>query len=237
MRVTAGLKFRGILACPTIRWHCGYVAMKQLATRTTSIVVVALAAQPCSKIRFAIQYFNEMKPCFSLSTIIHYINGINAKNNIIVLIFVQAIAAEISARPFSSASSVCNALDLQCSLQTVRNRHHSIGVHGRRPALKPLLTDTHKEERVQYALEYSDMPEHFWQTVVFCDEKTFSSDGLTGTGYVWRPSGTRYLSNTSFNNLVDIINRSPNIIIFKIIVYTSFIIKVICNSHYIIVSL
>ena len=35
MRVTTRQKFRGILASLIIRWHCGYVDTKKLATRTT----------------------------------------------------------------------------------------------------------------------------------------------------------------------------------------------------------
>ena len=50
------------------------------------------------------------------------------------------------------------------------------------------------EQRMEYALEYADMPADFWENVVFSDEKTFYSDGTSAAQYVWRKCGTRLVS-------------------------------------------
>ncbi|XP_071519944.1 uncharacterized protein [Panulirus ornatus] len=86
---------------------------------------------------------------------------------------VKAIAAVIAAHaPFTPASNIRDSLGLQCTPQTVRNRHHSEGLRGRIPATKPVLSEANMESRVEYALEYADKPHQFWENVIFCDEKT-----------------------------------------------------------------
>ncbi|XP_071521940.1 uncharacterized protein [Panulirus ornatus] len=102
----------------------------------------------------------------------------------------QAIAAVITAHaPFTpDASNIRDTLGLQCTPQTVRNRHHSEGLRGRIPATKPVLSEANMESR----LEYADKPHHFWENVIFCDEKTFCSDGPPANKHVWRHPNTRY---------------------------------------------
>lgn len=53
---------------------------------------------------------------------------------------------------------------------------------------------------MEYALEYADKPETFWDRVVFCDEKTFSTDDPAAAQYVWRTPRTRL--RPSPNNVV-----------------------------------
>lgn len=48
---------------------------------------------------------------------------------------------------------------------------------------------------MEYALEYADKPDPFWDRVVFCDEKTFSTDDPTATQYVWRTPTTRFVTH------------------------------------------
>ncbi|MPC62654.1 hypothetical protein E2C01_056743 [Portunus trituberculatus] len=45
---------------------------------------------------------------------------------------------------------------------------------------------------MEYALEYADKPDTFWDRVVFCDEKTFSTDDPAATQYVWHTPTTRF---------------------------------------------
>ncbi|XP_071530470.1 uncharacterized protein [Panulirus ornatus] len=103
----------------------------------------------------------------------------------------QAIAAVIAAAHFTPASNIRDTLGLQCTPQTVRNRHHSEGLRGRIPATKPVLSEANMESRVEYALEYADKPHQFWENVIFCDEKTFCSDGPPANKHVWRHPNTR----------------------------------------------
>ena len=103
----------------------------------------------------------------------------------------QAIAGAASAAPFTPATTIGSDLGIQCSTNTIRRRLHSAGRNGRRPAIKPKLTEANMEQRMEYALEYADKPTRFWEQVIYCDEKTFSSDGQTAARYVWRPPNTR----------------------------------------------
>ena len=107
------------------------------------------------------------------------------------ILFVQDIAAACHNNPFKSAASIADDLGLQCCPQTVRNRIYTDGLHGRKPAVKGELTAHHMEARMEYSLEYADKPATFWDRVVFCDEKTFSTDDPAATQYVWRTPTTR----------------------------------------------
>ena len=105
----------------------------------------------------------------------------------------QGIAEATQRDPFTTASSIQNQLHLQCTPETIRNRLRERGLRGRRPAVKQHLTEQHMENRMAYALEYCDKEVSFWENVVYCDEKTFSS-AHHGASYVWRPINTRCVS-------------------------------------------
>ncbi|KAK3895407.1 hypothetical protein Pcinc_000861 [Petrolisthes cinctipes] len=75
--------------------------------------------------------------------------------------------------------------------KTYKKRLHEAGIHHRRPATKPMLTEKHKEERLGFALQYYPMDFLFWSSVIFCDEKTFLSDDH-GELHCWRPNNTRF---------------------------------------------
>lgn len=74
------------------------------------------------------------------------------------------------------------------SLKTVRRALHAEGVHHRKPARKPYLTDRHKQERLRFAREYLDFD---WGNTVFTDEKTFRSS-QKGRLHLWRKNNTRW---------------------------------------------
>ena len=64
-------------------------------------------------------------------------------------------------------------------------------MHSYTPAEKPILTEEAMEKRMEYALRYADEPQAFWEQVVFCDEKWFSS-ATPNNDRVWRPPRARY---------------------------------------------
>ncbi|KAI5643339.1 transposase domain-containing protein [Phthorimaea operculella] len=77
------------------------------------------------------------------------------------------------------------------SVQTIRRALHKEGLHHRRPAVKPFLTDAHKRARLEFAQNYLNFD---WSTAIFSDEKTFASSQRRKLS-LWRRNNTRYDSN------------------------------------------
>ena len=92
--------------------------------------------------------------------------------------------------PHLNAVQIQQALQLSASVDTVRERLHSNGIHHRSPAIKDFLTDKHKQSRLQFAQQYLDKDMDFWSRVIYTDEKTFSSSSH-GRRHCWRRDGTR----------------------------------------------
>lgn len=93
--------------------------------------------------------------------------------------------------PFASASSLGRTLHLPVSARTIRKRLHAAGIHHRRPVSKEALKDAHRDARMAFCLEYMSYPANFWETVVWTDEKVFTSDE-DGRVSLWRPDNTRF---------------------------------------------
>lgn len=88
------------------------------------------------------------------------------------------------------------AVRFDTSVKTVRRTLHRQGIHHRRPAKKPSLTDEHKRNRLTFAREYLDFN---WQNTIFTDEKTFMSS-QHGRLHLWRRNGTRYEEKNIIQN-------------------------------------
>jgi transposase len=101
------------------------------------------------------------------------------------------IVAASEGAPLTSASSILRDMNVAISAKTVRRRLHEAGRHHQIPAKKEILTEIHKFTRLEFALEYVNQPPEFWDTVVFSDEKSFSSE-QDAPVRLWRPPHTRY---------------------------------------------
>ncbi|KAK4327422.1 hypothetical protein Pmani_002087 [Petrolisthes manimaculis] len=64
-----------------------------------------------------------------------------------------------------------------------------MGFRHRTPAIKPKLTERHRELRLQFAQRYVHQDLNFWGRVIFSDEKTFSSTSR-GKLHCWRRDNT-----------------------------------------------
>ena len=102
----------------------------------------------------------------------------------------RAISDAITNGPFTPASTIRSNIELSCSEQTIRNRHHSNLLYGHKPTKKPYLSEVNMEGRLAYALEYANKGPDFWDNVIFCDEKTYCSDD-SPPSIVWRRPNTR----------------------------------------------
>lgn len=93
--------------------------------------------------------------------------------------------------PFSNAVALQSELQLDITARTVRKRLHEAGIHHRIPAIKGFLTDTHRQNRLQFALEHEYEGLDFWSRVIWSDEKSFCSTSH-GKLHCWRRDNTRY---------------------------------------------
>ncbi|KAK4306642.1 hypothetical protein Pmani_021536 [Petrolisthes manimaculis] len=83
----------------------------------------------------------------------------------------EVIRQSSKRNPFTLQSD----LQLYITARTVRKRLHEAGIHHRIPAIKEFLTDTHCQNRLQFALEHEYNGLDFWSRVIWSDEKSFCS--------------------------------------------------------------
>ena len=93
--------------------------------------------------------------------------------------------------PHINAVDIKAQLHLDVSDETIRKRLHENGIHHRIPALKGVLGDIHKRNRLDFARRYVDEGMDFWSRVIFSDEKTFASN-THGRLHCWRRDNERY---------------------------------------------
>src|SRR5258705_13711667 len=85
-----------------------------------------------------------------------------------------SIVARAKETPLTTATSIKHSLELNVSSVTVRKRLKEAGLKHHIPAVKEILTETHRRRRVQFARDHLNLD---WENVVFSDEKMFSSEG------------------------------------------------------------
>lgn len=107
----------------------------------------------------------------------------------------QAMVVDYEENGFIPTNHYASLFDT--SVDTVRRALHSEGLHYRRHAVKPSLTDNHKRARLEFALEFLDLD---WSNVIFTDEKTFKSS-QHGRLSLWRRNNTRWNSGHVVPNM------------------------------------
>ncbi|XP_062611745.1 uncharacterized protein LOC134273568 [Saccostrea cucullata] len=84
------------------------------------------------------------------------------------------------------------ATGIRMSTQALRNRLHDVGLHARRPAVRPPLTVEHRNRRLQFAQDHINWYHHHIQGVLWTDESRFCLDFNDGRRRVWRKKNERY---------------------------------------------
>ena len=79
------------------------------------------------------------------------------------------------------------------SVRTVRRRLDDVGLFGRAARKRPLLTDRHRQLRLQWAKERKNWGMDQWYKVVWSDESKFNLFGSDGRVYSKRRVGKDYL--------------------------------------------
>lgn len=99
------------------------------------------------------------------------------------------------------------------SSQTILRALHAKGLHHRRSAKKPFLTNRHKQEWLRFAWDYLDF---YWNTTIFSDEKTFKSSQM-GRLHLWRKDNTHCLDKKyKYNKLSLSLLKCVNVLVLII---------------------
>ena len=77
------------------------------------------------------------------------------------------------------------------SADTVRRLLQAAGLQARRPFVGPVLTQWHRQRRLQWAQQHQHWTRRQWRTVLFSDESRFNIAHADGQQRVWRRAGER----------------------------------------------
>lgn len=75
--------------------------------------------------------------------------------------------------PFRGSKAIQVAAHLPCSAVTVRRRLREVGLPRRVARHKPLLNDRHREVRLAWCRERTNLTVDDWASTIFSDERTF----------------------------------------------------------------
>uniref|UniRef100_A0AAZ3SHC0 Transposase Tc1-like domain-containing protein n=1 Tax=Oncorhynchus tshawytscha TaxID=74940 RepID=A0AAZ3SHC0_ONCTS len=90
---------------------------------------------------------------------------------------------EVKKNPIVSAKDLQKSLE-HANISTTRKTLNKNGVHGRTPRKKPLLS------KMFFAKVHLDVPQRYWQNVLWTAETTVELFGRNTQHYVWRKKGT-----------------------------------------------
>ncbi len=84
------------------------------------------------------------------------------------------------------------AIGVNVSDQTIRNRLHVGSLRARRPLVGPVLTARHRGARLAFAIKHQNWQIRHWHPVLFTDESRFILSTCDRRERVWRSRGKRY---------------------------------------------
>lgn len=102
----------------------------------------------------------------------------------------RKIEAIIKKDPFTSAPKTATELKesfgKNVSADTVRRCIKKAGYNARTARKKPHVSETNRKKRTDFATEYKNKTNEFWEKVIFSDESKFNIFGSDGRVLVWR---------------------------------------------------
>ncbi|XP_070384629.1 uncharacterized protein [Dermacentor albipictus] len=102
----------------------------------------------------------------------------------------RAIVAAVALRPQTTVPEVLKELGIKACETTAKRRPAEAGLKKRVACRKPLLRDTIKVKRMQFAKDHADWTTFDWETVVFTGESSFRTR-WDQRQRVWRPDHSR----------------------------------------------
>lgn len=95
--------------------------------------------------------------------------------------------------PFMTSTSIFNELrDYNGSKRTIKRRLNAMGLMGRAPSKKPLISARNRKARIAFAKRHLNWTKEQWKKVLFSDESRFKLFNSDGRHFVWRPKGQRF---------------------------------------------
>lgn len=103
----------------------------------------------------------------------------------------EALINFLREHPFETAVTAKRETNFPGSQRTALRRLKYSDLNNYSAASKFFLTEIHRQRRLAFAHQYSNMNEQFWSNVIFSDEKVFQSYH-NGRVRVYRPQNSRY---------------------------------------------
>uniref|UniRef100_V5I9M2 Transposable element Tcb1 transposase n=1 Tax=Anoplophora glabripennis TaxID=217634 RepID=V5I9M2_ANOGL len=103
----------------------------------------------------------------------------------------RALVAYLRENPFTDMRHAIEATGFPGCKNTATVRLKEQGLFNYTAPSKELLTVQHRERRLQFARNYIQQGQHFWNNVIFSDEKIFQSTN-SGKVKVYRPKNQRF---------------------------------------------
>lgn len=108
----------------------------------------------------------------------------------------RTILQAVKRNPRITASKISenikNSFDKDVHEDTVRKIIKRNGYRSHVARRKPYISEVNRKKRMEFANEYINKPQEFWESVLFSDESKFCIFGIKGRKLVWRKSGTAF---------------------------------------------
>ena len=95
--------------------------------------------------------------------------------------------------PTTLRNELRNAVGVNISTQTVRNRLRQSGLRSRGTCIHIPLTRLHKQARLNWVQDHVNWTDNYWDPVLFTDESRYCIDFTYRRARVWRRRGERFI--------------------------------------------
>lgn len=86
------------------------------------------------------------------------------------------------------------------------------GIHGKTPRRKPLLSKNYTAACLKFGKKHHDIPQHYWQNILWTDETKFEMIGMNTQHYVWTKKEQHTNIKTS-SRLLNMLASGPGVIV------------------------
>ena len=107
----------------------------------------------------------------------------------------RLLVRKVTSSAAETAPKLKKALNLNVSLQTIRNTLKKEGLRSAVKAKKPLLSRAHGKAHLEFALEHQHWTLDDWSRVIWSDETKINRLGSDGRVWMWKRPGSALIDN------------------------------------------